>query len=124
MDFRLTKLVYKFAKSIGIKKDYDLITIGGGIKSLVKPKDPNDKNFLMRQIAISVELHEIKKIIIISHEDCGAYGGKKAFESDEIENKTHQQDTEQAKQIILEKYPNLEIEIKHACLKDNKYFIE
>ena len=119
MDFRLGEPIYNFAKEQGISKDYDLIAMAGGIKNLVKPNNLTDVDLMFKQIDVSANLHSVKNVIIVNHEDCGAYGGKKAFENDAAEERTHMEDMEKAKQMILEKYPNLEIKIYYASLAED-----
>ena len=65
--------------------------------------------FALNQIALSKKLHDIKKIILMNHSDCGAYGGKAAFASSDAEYVTHADDLKKSKEVILGFYPNVEI---------------
>ena len=67
----------------------------------------------------SVKLHNIKKLIVINHRDCGAakiINGKKEF-SKINETKVHKNSFQKIKKIFKKKYPKLKIELK---LKLNK----
>ena len=50
--------------------EYDLISVAGGAKGIVERED-----YLFNQMAISCRLHSPENIVLIQHEDCGAYGG-------------------------------------------------
>ena len=63
----------------------------------------------MDQIDIAVRLHHIKKVVLINHEDCGAYGQEGTAEK-------HAQDLQNAKEKILIKFPDLAVEIYYLKL--------
>src|SRR3990172_8777477 len=44
---------------------FDRVAIAGGVF---------DFEYVLKQIEISKRLHHIKKVVLINHEDCGAYG--------------------------------------------------
>jgi carbonic anhydrase len=68
-----------------------------------------DLETIMKQIEISVRLHQIKEVILINHEDCGAYGKESTFEK-------HSQDLKNAKQKIQSLYPDLKTELYYLKL--------
>ena len=72
MDGRLHDLVANLLKKIGVDS-YDLISIAGATK---------EDTLVVNQIQLSVRLHHTKRIILINHEDCGAYG--------DVPQKTHE----------------------------------
>lgn len=61
----------------------DVIRVAGGAKSLSSPDDECERTFLLNQIKKSIKLHNPKKIVLMLHSDCGAYGGIKAFGGNE-----------------------------------------
>lgn len=89
--------------------DIDIVSIAGAAKNLVSPKLPSDREFVLRQIEISKGLHGISQVILMNHTDCGAYGGRKAFRSDNAEKTQLINDMKQAAELIRAAYPNLEI---------------
>ncbi len=103
IDFRFQSKVREYALDKGLEDNYDLIAVAGAIKSI------EEDDFLMEQIDISYRLHGIEEIHILSHEDCGAYGGSDSFSSQEDEYNTYTSDQNKAEQIILSKYPNLKV---------------
>jgi len=70
-------------------------------------------------------LHHVRKIVIINHQDCGAYGGSAKFNGNaEAEQKFHEEELRKAKSIILEKYPDKEVVLVYAKLADEGENIE
>lgn len=64
---------------------------------------------LLRDIGVSVELHNVDTIYLLNHEDCGAYGDMDFTAVDEINQ--HKNDLEDARKIILDKFPNVEVKL-------------
>jgi len=64
----------KFLKRIGVNFS-DPIKIAGGAKSLASPNLETDRGFVVDQIRISMRLHGTRRVILMLHSDCGAYGG-------------------------------------------------
>jgi carbonic anhydrase len=64
----------KFLKRIGVMKS-DPIKIAGGAKVLVSPEHESDREFVLEQIRKSMRLHGTRRVILMLHSDCGAYGG-------------------------------------------------
>jgi hypothetical protein len=65
--------------------DCDIISLAGAAKTLAAPVEPAYFETAMHQIALAVSLHGIDAVILVNHEDCGAYGGRQAFGSAEAE---------------------------------------
>src|SRR6204780_3888244 len=64
----------KFLKKIGVNYS-DPIKIAGGAKSLASPAQESDREFVLNQIRTSMRLHDTRRVILMLHSDCGAYGG-------------------------------------------------
>lgn len=120
IDFRFWRETLEFVeKELGIK-NYDFPKIPGAAKYI------NEKNDLAMQcISVPCGLHHAEKIVIVNHQDCGAYGGSAKFNNDsEAEQKFHEAELRKAKNIIAEKYPDKEIILIYAKLVDEKDGIE
>jgi carbonic anhydrase len=63
----------------------------------------------MNQLDISVRLHHIYQVVLIHHEECGAYGV-------ESTPNRHAADLNIAKKSILEKYPALNVGLYYLHL--------
>ncbi len=79
---------------------YDRVAIAGGV---------NDVFYVLRQVDVAVRLHNIKKAILINHEDCGAYGEVGTYER-------HKTDLEAAERKIKALFPGLDVEIYYLHL--------
>jgi hypothetical protein len=64
----------KFLKRIGVINS-DPIKIAGGAKCLASPELETDREFVLEQIRKSMRLHGTKRVVLMLHSDCGAYGG-------------------------------------------------
>ncbi len=112
----ITCIDYRFAianqefinETLGLKDNYDHISIPGSIYNLVNPET---RALLFSKFALSVRLHLINRVVIISHRDCGGYGGSTAFGSEIAEYETQTADLRKARALLLEKYPTLQIDL-------------
>ena len=69
-------------------------------------------------IETSIKLHQIKKLIVINHRDCGAakmINGKKDFNKSK-ETEIHRISFSKLKKKFKKKYPRLKIELKIISL--------
>jgi hypothetical protein len=64
----------KFLKRIGVTHS-DPIKIAGGAKCMASPERETDREFVLEQIRKSVRLHGTRRVILMLHSDCAAYGG-------------------------------------------------
>ncbi len=118
IDFHFGKAIKKYLEDNQLLGDCDIVSVAGATQNIAAPKSETDREFILRQIDISKQLHNIGKIILMNHTDCGAYGGRKAFSSDEEEKRRHASDMKTAKKIILEKYPDLRVKIILTKIND------
>ena len=94
IDFRIQKTVENWTRQNLGEKQYDRAALAGGVK---------DFPSILKQIDLSVKLHAIKRLILMNHEDCGAYGPEGTEEK-------HRQDLLAAAAAIKSKYPSLAVE--------------
>ena len=120
IDFRFWKETVEFAeKELGLAS-FDFPSLPGAAKSINEGDE-----LAMKCISVPCDLHHVKKIILINHEDCGAYGGSAKFGDDrKAEQKFHEEELQKAKNKIAEKYPEKEIILVYARLADDKENIE
>lgn len=120
IDFRLHPQLENLLQQDFGFSSFDFFAAAGAIKNLVEPEKPEDRDFILRQIVKSQKLHQIKKVILINHTDCGAYGGTKAFETPEVEEQKHFENLRVAEKIIKENFPQLEIILFLAGLSEGE----
>jgi len=108
-DYRFETAFRKLLKRIGVFYS-DPIRIAGGAKSLVSPEYDGDRLFIIDQIRKSIQLHRTRKVVLMLHSDCGAYGGLAAFHNDpEEEARHHAADLQRAAGFLKEQIPELTI---------------
>jgi hypothetical protein len=100
----------KFLKRIGVTHS-DPIKIAGGAKCLASPELETDRKFVLEQIRTSMRLHDTKRVILMLHSDCGAYGGLPAFGGNpETEALHHQRELARAAANLLGAIPGVEVQ--------------
>ncbi|MFZ0798731.1 MAG: carbonic anhydrase [Terriglobales bacterium] len=101
----------KFLNRIGVVHS-DPIMIAGGAKCLASPEHESDPEFVLEQIRKSMRLHGTKRVILMLHSDCGAYGGLvNAFHGDaKAEAVHHQQELHRAAANLSQAIPGIEIQ--------------
>lgn len=100
----------KFLKHIGVAHS-DPIKIAGGAKCLASPEVETDRTFVLEQIRTSMRLHDTKRVILMLHSDCGAYGGLQAFGGNaETEATHHQRELARAAANLLGEIPGVEVQ--------------
>jgi carbonic anhydrase len=100
IDFRFQKYIREWTDKNLAGKTFDMVGFAGSTKDL---------KMVLKQIEISVRLHQIKEAILIHHEDCGAYGKESTPER-------HAQDLTKAKNKIHDLYPDLKISLYYLKL--------
>jgi carbonic anhydrase len=119
MDFRFMKGIREYLDAKGMTGDCDLVSVAGAAKNISNPSDSFDTPFVMKQVGLSHDLHHVKKIVLMNHLDCGAYGGAKAFGSPEEEKAKHIADLKAAGQMVKEKYADVEVTLVLAKLNED-----
>src|SRR5688572_16528646 len=80
-DARFEIVLRKLLKRLGITRP-DVIRIVGGPKALSSGTDA-EHCFVVEQLRASQRLHHARRVLLIAHSDCGAYGGLSGrFEGD------------------------------------------
>lgn len=101
----------KFLKRIGVV-NCDPIKIAGGAKCLASPEHESDREFVLEQLRKSIRLHGTRRIILMLHSDCGAYGGLAGgFRGDtEAERRNHHAELDRAAENLAQALPGIKVE--------------
>jgi hypothetical protein len=104
MDFRIKPTVMAaLLAEIGYSEGtYDLVSVAGAGKDLLSP-DSGASEFLLKQITLSVKLHHTQEVVILYHDNCGAYGITDAS----LEYTTECCDLKGIASLLAEKFPTL-----------------
>jgi len=118
IDPRFQPKVYKYLKAKKLTGKYSSFTIAGAAIGVTNKKFKKWHSTFWENLATSIKLHKIKKLIVINHKDCGAakiINGKKKFNS-LIEDKIHEESFKKIKKILKKKHPNMKISFKTLSL--------
>ena len=118
MDPRFQPIIYNYLKKKKINGNYSSFTIAGSAIGVTANKFKKWHKTFWENFDTSVKLHNIKKLIVINHRDCGAakiINGKKEF-SKINETKVHENSFRKIKKMFYRKYPKLKIELKLISL--------
>ena len=121
IDPRFQPIIYKYLRKKKLIGKYSSFTIAGSAVGVTSNKFKRWHKVFWDNFKTSVKLHNIKKLIVINHRDCGAakiINGKKDFT---IINETnvHKNSFQKIKKIFRKKYPKLSIELKIISLNSN-----
>lgn len=107
IDFRFHKEIQKWLENNHYLGEIDEISIAGASKDIAAPKEKFHYDFMMRQLEISIKLHDPDEIIILDHEDCGGYKDLIPDGTTPEQDKSkHSEYLEKASQIIKSIYPS------------------
>ena len=109
MDFRLFNDTNRILKERGYNVNYDQFVLAGVSLGLVQQKFPGWGKSVLDHIGISIKLHQINKVILLDHLDCGAY---KTFCPDlkkEDDYNEHKKNLKLAKEMINEAFPSITV---------------
>jgi carbonic anhydrase len=108
IDFRFQKFIRQWTDENLKGKTFDLVGYAGSTKDL---------DTILGQIDISVSLHHISQVVLIHHEECGAYGVESSLEK-------HTADLLKAKSAILSRYPHLDTSLYYLKLSGEFILIQ
>lgn len=100
IDFRFQKYIRRWLDNNLSEKTYDYVGYAGATKEL---------KTILKELDISVRLHHISQVVLMHHEECGAYGK-------ESSKKKHSQDLLKAKETINQLYPELQVDLYYIHL--------
>ena len=94
MDYRLQKYLHPWIMSRFGADNFDIISLAGGV---------HDYEMVLKYVQLAVQVHSIKQVVLINHEDCRAYGRDGTY-------KRHKHDLMDAKHKIETLLSDLEVE--------------
>lgn len=100
IDFRFQKMLNEFLET-PFPKGFDRIALAGGVKELLEKRK---ESIIFRNLQISSQLHQPETIVLIQHEDCGAYGGSKEFGDFAKEQAFQQSELEKAEVLLKQHF--------------------
>ncbi len=112
MDPRFQPIVFNYLKKRKLIGKFSAFTIAGSAIGVTFTKFKRWHKVFWENLETSIKLHQITKLIVINHIDCGAakmLKGKREFNKfNEIQ--IHKKSFLKIKKTFKKKYPNLKIE--------------
>ena len=118
IDPRFQPIIYNYLKKKKFSGKYSSFTIAGSAIGVTENKFKKWHKTFWDNFEISVKLHNIKKLFVINHRDCGAakiVNGNKMFDKSN-EKKIHKASFVEIKKKFKKKYPKLKIQLKLISL--------
>ena len=119
MDPRFQHLVYNHLNKKKLIDKYSAFTIAGAAVGVTHNNFKKWHKTFYDNLSTSIKLHQIEKLIVINHKDCGVakiVNGKKAFNITN-EQKIHKESFSKLKKEIKKRFPNLKVELNLMSLK-------
>jgi hypothetical protein len=109
-DQRIRLATNKFLQRRKILKP-DMIVVAGGAKTLASPRNDFERDFILEQVRLSIQLHHTNRMLLMSHSDCATYGGLAAFQGDrQVEAAHHKKELQKGVRLLNERFPELAVE--------------
>lgn len=119
IDYRLIKEIRSWMNEQNLLGDCDIVSIAGASKSLIDDQG-EVRSFLLNQIRIAKNLHQITKVFLVHHTNCGAYRSAYNFNTRAEERDKHLEDMDKANEIIRQNFPDLAVVKILAEMKDEE----
>ena len=114
IDPRFQDLVNKKQASDGLSSKYSAFTIAGASIGVVAPAFKEWSKTFWENLGASIQLHNIKKVIVVNHRDCGAAKiayGEANVANPAVETETHKQALLEFRRQLSEKFPTMQAQL-------------
>ena len=113
IDPRFQPLVYNFLKRKKLTGKFSAFTIAGGSIGVTHKKFKKWHTTFIDNLFTSIKLHNIKKLIVVNHTDCGAAKivNKKQKFASLVEEDIHKKSFNEIKKKINKKFPKIKIDL-------------
>ena len=107
-DYRYIQPTLRFVRQrLGIRW-YDLkATAGGALAMLDAPRSV--QQWILRDIELVYRLHGVRRVIIVHHEDCAAYGGSAKLGKLTQQRKFHRAQVQRASRLLRQHFPHVSV---------------
>ena len=113
IDPRMQEPVHRYTVEQNLTGKFSQFVIAGAAIGVVAPAFKDWHKAFWDNLATTIELHRIKKVIAIDHRDCGAakiaYGEAKVA-NPQVETETHRVALAQFRKQVAERHPQLGVE--------------
>ncbi len=119
MDYRLVDETERYMTGRGMRDHYDHVILAGAALGATTDQRPGWNTTFWEHLDVAVDLHSIRKVIVIDHRDCGAYRvflGEDFAKDREHETTIHEATMRDLANQIHAKRPDLEVELQLMSL--------
>ncbi len=107
-DYRYIQPTQHFVKQrLGIRW-YDLKATAGGVRAMLDAPSAV-RRWILRDIELVYRLHGVRRVILVHHEDCAAYGGSAKLGTLAQQRRFHRTQLQRAQRALLRSFPNLKV---------------
>jgi carbonic anhydrase len=113
IDPRIVAPVYQDMDRRGLLGRYSQFVIAGAACAVVAPEYKTWRSAFWDNLAVTVELHRITRVIAIDHRDCGAVRlayGENSIATRAAETETHRKILVEFRAMLAKRHPKLEAE--------------
>jgi carbonic anhydrase len=114
IDYRLTAATTRYMTERGMEGKYDQFILAGAALGVENTKFPDWGRTFWEHVQIAIDLHGVRKIIVMDHRDCGFYKeiqGKDLAANPKEEFDVHAVQMRRVKRDIAKRQPKLEVEL-------------
>lgn len=114
MDFRLVDDTARYMEGRHLTNHYDHVVLAGASLGAVHDKFSAWHGTFWEHVDVAIQLHHIKKVMVLDHRDCGAYKialGKDLAGDRAAETAAHADVLKKFRAAVKAKYPTLEVEL-------------
>jgi carbonic anhydrase len=112
IDPRIVTPVYKYMGEQNLAGKYSQFCIAGAAIAVVAPKFEAWRPAFWDNLATSVELHHLNRVVAIDHRDCGAARiayGDDSIANPQVETKTHREALAEFRAAVANHHPQLTV---------------
>ena len=119
IDFRFHKAVMQWAEEKFGPRNFDYKTDAGSILALAH-EDEAVKEFILKQIELAVNGHQVKTIILIQHQTCGGYAARFGQMNMPTEADKQKKDLDTVKELVKGRLPDVDVQGYLATIDESQ----
>ena len=114
MDYRLVNKTERYMSGRKLRDKYDYVILAGASLGALTDKYPAWGKTFWEHLDVAIQLHHIKKVMVMDHRDCGAYKvilGEDCCKDRDKETAVHAEKLKELRTQINAKHPKLGVEL-------------
>jgi len=114
IDYRLAAATTRYMTEQGMEKKYDQFILAGAALGVENRKFPDWGRTFWDHVQVAIDLHHIRRIVVMDHRDCGFYKdihGKDLAADPKEEFEVHAKQMHVLKADIGRRHPKLEVQL-------------